>query len=1036
MPVLSTRVHFRWAVESSQFEIGDRVVLVGSAGELGNGDIKKGIELVTTDETFPIFSTIEPVILKTRKRVDYQYYVITGNNGLHEKYHDLKIRVSSENKWISPTGREMTVEDDQGRSRIDNPPLSKTASADSYRARVAKIKALEISTGPDPISKTGSSVVYVVTMQLPVQVVKSAEGEWQVFPGKAAWLSALYHNKHEKPPIKMMFVGWPGLYITNPKEQQELSQILLQHDCIPVFLPKTEASDFLSFCGKCLWPTCHGVSPQFEDSQWACYQWVNQKYADAVVRNARDELSDSVWVHDYHLLLLPMLISRRLARCNIGFFLHTPFPTVDIYRTLPVRDEIMRALLCADLIVFQFYEYARHFLVACKRLLGMDHSFRPGGFLAVDDYCGRKVNIRASHVCLSKSFTLDRVSPLVTTQVSLLKAEFEGKLIIAGFDRCDRLAGLLLKLKGFQMFLLKNPEWVKKVVFLQYTFFPNIDSSSEKELGQEISKLAQKINADFHMEIVRVKLECSQTEKYALLLACDILLDGSLKDGLNVVPFEYLMIRQQLNVPEMHSASSSNQAGVLICSEFSGCSRVLTNSLRINPWDITQTANSILEGLCMSEQEKTVRFKADSDYVMSKDMIEWGMDLHDDLRRFRKPEDKLYFSVGFGSRTKLLGIDQNFEHFKIEAVVRAYRNSKNRLILLDNEGTLESANTRVFKDFGNLQSLHAHGSPPSLHILDCLRAISADEVQNTVVITSGRSQELLSEWFGSVSNTVGLAAEHGFFLKVPVLTGAERGWSCITPSFDMSWKSPTFELMTHYVKRTQGTFIENKGSALVWQYRDADPDFGQRQARELHSALEDLLISHNFPVDVTRGKGYVEVKLHGVNKGAAATNILNRLTNIRGLPDFVLCVGDDRSDESMFEAINSSYPASAWMPEGLARVVSQENLKKPTKFMSLQDLGLIDDVEGAESVESSPYVERRSGPEVFTVKIGGGRTDTHAKFYLEDVEAMTRLLEALKKASEEKNSKLTQHTISRTRKSTAASNQINPKWMTAFNEAE
>jgi trehalose 6-phosphate synthase/phosphatase len=551
--------------------------------------------------------------------------------------------------------------------------------------------------------------------------------------------------------------------------------------------------------------------------------------------------------------------------------------------------------------------------------------------------------------------------------------------VIGAFDRCDRLAGLPLKMAAIRGFLQKLQ--MKRVLVLQGVFFPGMDVPAERALFEELQRMVE------GMEVRLVACSHSWVDKYAILAVADMYVDTSIKDGLNLVPLEYVLVRE----------ATGKRQGSLVVSEFTGCSRVLEGAVKVNPWDVQGVSGVLYETIVSSASVREGRYSQDVDYAKKKSLRGWKADLIDDIRRNRKHQDKLYFSLGFGSKSRILGIDQRLEHLNIETVVRAYRLAKNRLILLDNEGTLPG------KSPGGSRELQAHGRPPSEAILELLVNLTNDH-QNTVVITSGRSQELLWEWFGGVSGPLGLAAEHGFYLKVPVLTSDE--WQCILPSvsIDLSWKTSTLELMKHYVRRTQGTFIENKGSALVWQYRDADPDFGETQARELVSALEDLL--RKYSVSVTHGKGYVEVKLNGVNKGAAAAAIASRLANVRGEIDFVLCVGDDRSDEYMFETINSHFRGE--MPEALKRLTSTENSvsvpRKPAKFMSLQDLGLLDELEQTgpaimtEKTESTPAgTEKLSSPEVFTVKVG--RTDTKARFYVEDSEWVTKLLEALKKAT-------------------------------------
>ena len=1033
--VLSTRVHFRWAVDS--FEFGDQVKVVGNCESLGHWDPLHGLNLYSTDDTFPCFCTREPIIVPSRVSIEYKYIVLKPDGTIRQW------QSQPNNRVVSPTGLDMTVEDDGGLFRsktlgvagpehqIKSPEISTLmrgiSSEDNFFIRHAAVRALD---GGEAV-RDPTEIVYVVSMLLPVVVAKDTHGNWSVSPNKAATIPTLYQLRGERANLRMCFIGWPGLVVHDYREQQALRQLLLSHDCIPVFLPEPELLKFQDFCGSVLWPACHGVlafDPRsFDPRAWAGFQWVNQKYGETVISVARED-ADIVWVHDYHVSLVPLFVSRRLPRLTISFFLHTPFPIVEVHKTLPVRDELLKAMLCADIIGFQFFEYARHFLTSCRRLLGLDHTFGQGGQLSVD-YCGRRVKIRVSNACIEPRLSVERqLNPMVHSRAAELKSEFHGKFIFAGIDRCDRLAGLLLKMRAMQNFLEEFPDYKSQVVLVQLAFPPRLAPAAESLLAQEAESLALSINRDAGCEVVKIICgEVDHVEKLALLSVADCLLETSLKDGLNLTPFDYLTCRT---------------TGVVICSEFAGCARVLTGAIKINPWNTTEVARALRAAVSMTAKERNERFNTDQAYVSSKSLLAWADDLIEDTRRARKSDDKVYFSLGFGSQSRVLGIDQRQEHLNIDAVIRAYKNSKNRLILLDNEGTLAAEAHPV--RLGDMDDLHAHGSPPNLDVLDCLKSLAADSSQNLVVITSGRPKRLLADWFSSAAN-VGLAAEHGFYLKVPLLTG--ETWSCLLPlsGIDLSWMTPSFELMRHYTRRTQGSFIENKGSALVWQFRDADPELGHRQAVELTAALEDLLAGGSFGVNVTAGKGYVEVKLDGVNKGAAALNILGKLSNFRGPPDFVLCVGDDRSDEFMFEAVNAAFPTA--QPPALVevkRMNSAENMgsigKKPTKFMSLQDLGLIggdedsSDPNDSSAMGDSPIVERKTAPDVFTVKVG--RKQSHAKYFLEDVEEVTRLMHALRRAAQETPKKLTMGVVNSIRTMGVSPSKWRPLGDSVFREGD
>jgi trehalose 6-phosphate synthase/phosphatase len=357
------------------------------------------------------------------------------------------------------------------------------------------------------------------------------------------------------------------------------------------------------------------------------------------------------------------------------------------------------------------------------------------------------------------------------------------------------------------------------------------------------------------------------------------------------MPFEFIAAH--------YDDGARGRSSVAIVSEFTGCSRVLNGSLRNNPWNLRGLVSCCERALSMGLAEKEERRLTDLSYVTSNSQCEWFLDFLRELRKARKKEGMRFESLGFGAMMRSVSYAQDFRKLPVESVLARYRSSKNRLIFLDNEGTLSADTRRHTREYGAISDLKSRGSAPDEQVLECLRKLCEDP-RNTVVVLSGRDRERMEEWFGSVRN-LGLAAERGFFSKVPVATGEK--WRCAAPNPDMAWKDICFAIMAEFAKRTQGSFIENKGSALVWQYRDADQHFGSWQAKELSSHLRELLFEYD--IEVMEGKGYVEVKLRGINKGVAVTKVFNKVSGIFGEVDFVLCIGDDRSDEDMFEAVNA-----------------------------------------------------------------------------------------------------------------------------------
>ena len=856
---------------------------------------------------------------------------------------------------------------------------------------------------------------------------------------KSTTLSTLFHLR-DRYPVRVMFVGWPGIHVSDYSEQQEMRRLLLDRDCIPVFPSVDEFGLYMEFCNTFLWPAFNNVVRSFQGDnpvpfdkeKWAAYQVVNQRYADVVVSNVR-EACDIVWVHDYHLLLVPMTITRKLRKANIGFFLHSPFPSSEIFRCLPVREELLKGMLCADLIGFHFWEYTRHFLTCCRRILGLEFEFKRGGFIGVD-YCSREVSVRVGHTCLQFDFTMEKIrQPEVVKQTEAMAEKYGERFVMVGIDRLDRLSGLKLKLLAYRAFLRSNLQLVHRVVLVQYVYLSSLQSAEDREIiSSELMSLVEKIRDDFGPETVEIFIgEFDHETKYAALRTADCLIDTCLKDGLNLIPFEFCAARLSLDQPS---------GGVMIISEFTGCSRVLVGALKVNPWNTDRVAEAMLHAIQMSGSEKRRHFAPDANYVSSHSLLKWATDFLSDVREARKKDEMVYVSFGFGANTRLLGIDQHFGKLNSSDVVQAFQRSSSglRLFLLDNEGTLAPDLRELAREHqasGGFPDSHSdstarlsdQGAPPSKAVLSFLKILCKDK-RNVVVITSGRPRRMLESWFSSVPG-IGYAAEHGFTYKVDAIT--ENKWITMLPpgcesTVDItSWTSVAFQLMDIYRKRVQNTYIHFKGSAMVWQYREADPELGAWQARELSAALEETLSPYH--VVVSSGKGYVEVRIRGVNKGVCASLILSELEQQISRPDFVLCIGDDRSDELMFEAVNEAMKPELQAAEELGppppeicRARSGKSFSDLTVCTPGVDVRRVSSNVGGSSMKRSPSLggaafgdntlgameSKGSGgggssrmhiPPVFTCTVG--KKPSKAKYYLNDVDEVSDLLQRITSAS-------------------------------------
>ncbi|CAN6717942.1 unnamed protein product [Malus baccata var. baccata] len=704
-------------------------------------------------------------------------------------------------------------------------------------------------------------------------------------------------------------------------EQEEVSQKLLEEfNCVPTFLPsELHKKYYHGFCKQYLWPLFHYMLPMYPDLSsrfdrqlWQAYVSANKKYADKVMEVINPE-DDCVWVHDYHLMLLPTFLRRRFTRVKLGFFLHSPFPTSEIYRTLPVRDEILRALLNVDLIGFHTFDYARHFLSCCSRMLGLEYESKRG-YIGLE-YFGRTVYIKI----LAAGIHMGQLESALNHPSSSMKAkeiqeQFKGKKIIVGVDDMDIFKGISLKLMAMEQLLMQHLEMRGKVVLVQIVNPARSTGKDVQEAKKETYSMTRRINQVFgfpgYEPVVLIDRSLPFHEKAAYYSLAECCIVNAVRDGMNLVPYEYIICRQgNQNIDKaVGVASGSPRTSTLVVSEFIGCSPSLSGAIRVNPWNIEAAADALNEALTMPDLEKQLRHEKHFRYVSSHDVAYWSRSFLQDLERACKDHyRKRCWGIGFGLNFRILSLSPSFRKLSIDHILPVYKRTNRRAIFLDYDGTIMPESSIV--------------KTPSSEVISVLKNLCSDP-KNTVFIVSGRGQSSLSEWFAQCEN-LGIAAEHGYFIRWI----SASSWETSSLAIDLDWKQIAEPVMKLYTEATDGSYIETKESALVWHHLDADPDFGSCQAMELLDHLENVLA--NEPVVVKKGQHIVEVKPQGVTKGIVAQKVLSMMIANGNAPDFVLCIGDDRSDEDMFESISSTtYSSSqAAAPEIFACTVGQ----KPSK---------------------------------------------------------------------------------------------------------
>lgn len=681
-----------------------------------------------------------------------------------------------------------------------------------------------------------------------------------------------------------VWVGWPGVTIEEDKRDLLKSKLSPFH-AHPVFLSEKSMDKFYhGFSNKTIWPLFHYFTShvQYDEDFWAHYKQVNVTFCDAVMQIARPD--DLIWIHDYHLMLLPGLIRDKIPDASLGFFLHIPFPSFEVFRLFPGqwRREILEGLLGADLIGFHTYDYTHYFLRCVQRILGYENNM---GNIIADNHLVR-AGIFPMGIDFNK-FKDAASSPGVIEEKENLKALFEGRKVVLSLDRLDYTKGIINRLKGFELFLKRNPEWHGRVVLVLVVVPSRTEVDHYQQMKRQIDEIVGKINGRcgrmnwtpirYHYKFLPFNL------LVALYSTSDVALVTPLRDGMNLIAKEYI-------------ATKADGKGVLILSEMAGAAKEAGETIVINPNDIGEIADALKAALEMHEEEQTRCNKAIQARLKRHDVVRWADDFIQALIAMQKEQEKL--------DAKLLGMSSK-DKMKSEFLA-----ANRRLILLDYDGTLVPL------------ARHPKMATPTAKLMEFLKLISQEQ-RTDVVLISGRNRAELQSWFGDLG--IGLVAEHGVWIK-------ERGedWKMLKPLTN-EWKQKILPLLEMYTDRLSGSFVEEKEYSLAWHYRMADPEMASIVAKEL---VDDLVnFTANIDVQVLQGNKVVEVRNAGLNKGDAGLYCRSR-----GAYDFILAAGDDWTDEDLFKVL----PETAYSIRiGMAQSYARFNLHNSAEVIELiRDLAI------------------------------------------------------------------------------------------------
>jgi trehalose 6-phosphate synthase/phosphatase len=669
-------------------------------------------------------------------------------------------------------------------------------------------------------------------------------------------------------------MAWDNIDMIRKKEDIE-AELMSEFSCHPVFLSQDDIEKYYhGFSNKTLWPIFH-YFPQYVDHDkglWKAYKRVNGLFSDVISEIAKED--DIIWIHDYHLMLLPKLIREKLPNATIGFFHHIPFSSFEIFRLLPYRKEILEGLLGADVIGFHTYDYARHVLSSVHRLVGYEHSM---GQINADD---RIIRVDTFPMGIDyERFSKATFDPEVRKETIRLKNKLHDRKVVLSIDRLDYTKGIPERLGAFTTFLERNPEYKEKVNFILVAVPSRTQVEHYRLQKRGVDELIGKINGEHGtigwMPIWYLYRFLDFPSLAALYGIADVAVVTPLRDGMNLIAKEYI-------------ATKTEGKGVLILSEMAGAAQELGEAIIVNPNNNDEVVEALVKALTMSEEEQIERNRSMQSRIQRYNVVRWSEEFTDRLVSTKRLQKEMHAKILTSEMKRKL--------------VRDYLKTERRLLLLDYDGTLVPF-------FGKPEE-----AKPGDDLLKLLAKL-AEDPKNEVILISGRDKDTMERWFGNLNLL--FVAEHGVWLK-------ETEWEMIEPLTN-DWKEEIHPIFELYMDRTPGSFIEEKEFSLVWHYRKADPELSSVRVGELTDELVNL--TANFDLQVLEGNKVIEVKNIGINKGRAALRWIAKEEW-----DFILAIGDDWTDEDVFHVL----PEMAYsIKVGLRPSQAKFNLEAPSGVLSL-----------------------------------------------------------------------------------------------------
>ncbi|KAN0019187.1 hypothetical protein ACTFIU_002389 [Dictyostelium citrinum] len=847
-----------------------------------------------------------------------------------------------------------------------------------------------------PINKSNTRLI-IVHHSLPLSLQNVGDGGYWSFHDRnlASLASSVHLLKKNNIINDYIWVGCPVNDQFQPlsgtgnddseEESNRLYSLLVENDCNPVetINQKLYEDAVINFTHKFLKNIFHyEVSEsRFDEGHWSSYKEFNRQFANKVLQLYRP--GDIIWIHGIELLTLPRLLRKLNPSMFVGLFLHSPFPSVEVFRCVSSRKQILKGMLGANLVAFQAYSYSRYFCQSCTRLLGT-----PAGFDSVkfndktDDKNGRSSGTNNERITKISVFS-EGIDPNVTLQIlshestkqriNELKETFKGKTIFISKDQGEANEGTKNKLLAFESFLKRNPSLVKDVVLFLICEPINNNNSNSLNASSNVGSIGGgSSSSNGSSPGHSMNSSCNglsfsgfassfgftsssscngisnRKDKVISMINETVARINGEYGKVGIIPIQYINrfvdyeeicsffqvadillsapLREGMNldthdfVASHRIKNANDKPGILILSEFDGASRCFGGAILVNPYSVNQISQGIETAFHLKNEEAIIKHNQNLEYVMTNTSYLWG-------------EAFLYDILSL--QDQLQSQQQEMVdtcYLDIKVLDKSYRLADRRLLIFDYDGAFKSFQSQSSQQQGQPQQQdNSQSQYLPAKIANILKKLSKD-TKNIIYVITSRDASTFGNLLENIPG-VGLGCEHGSFLKSSTgIHGGIEEWQNLSEGIDLSWKEMVVPILEHFCERIPGSSLVVNKVTVSFSYENCFSEYSSENAQELLTTLME--VAGKTPIDISNSNKVIEIKPSGTGSSIAMKKVMEENPEI----DFMLCIGDEKTEQGVFDLLDRSNPNHFAVSVGKKKSYTKYFVNNQNQVLSMLEL--------------------------------------------------------------------------------------------------